>query len=146
MYQDSSFAGINIDMAFIVTSRSNISRYYDAIELSSCVYPDPNAGDGTQATSGQSTLSYYQMDDSVLKQMLRSPCDYRIGDKSMPQDTWPIQIGIYFGANGFVLESAALNQTKERLEKGIAIVSTVSCQFSPTLDITSDKYRSWFIN
>ncbi|ECO4189837.1 hypothetical protein [Salmonella enterica] len=146
MYQDSSFAGINLDMVFIVTSRSNISRYHDAIELSSCVYPDPNAGDGTQATSGQSTLSYYQMDASVLKQMLRPPCGYRIGDNGMPQNTWSIQIGTYFRASGFILESAALNQTKERLEKGIALISTVSCQFSPALDITSDQYRSWFIN
>lgn len=145
LYQDSSFAGINIDMVFIVTSRSNISRYHDAIELSSCVYPDPNAGDGTQATSGQSTLSYYQMDASVLKQMLRPPCGYRIGDNGMPQNTWSIQIGTYFRASGFILESAALNQTKERLGQGEALVSTVSCQFSPALDITSDQYRSWFI-
>lgn len=145
MYQDSSFAGINLDMVFIVTSRSNISRYHDAIELSSCVYPDPNAGDGTQATSGQSTLSYYQMDASVLKQMLRPPCGYRIGDNGMPQNTWSIQIGTYFRASGFILESAALNQTKERLGQGEALVSTVSCQFSPALDITSDQYRSWFI-
>lgn len=85
------------------------------------------------------------MDASVLKPMLRPPYGYRIGDNGIPQNTWSIQIGTYFRASGFALESAALKQAKEHLEKGIALVSTVSWQFSSALDITSDQYRSWFI-
>lgn len=144
MYQDSQFSGINLDMVFIVTSRSNMQRYRDAIELASCVYPDPNANGGT-GEAGESSLSYYQMDSNVLNQQLRPPCGYKIGANGMPQNTWSIQVGTYFRGSGFVLESASLTQSKERLGQGEALISTVSCQFSVALDISSDQFKSWFI-
>ncbi|MDK9585008.1 hypothetical protein [Lelliottia wanjuensis] len=144
MYQGSQFGGINLDMIFIVTSRSNISRYHDAIELSSCVYPETNY-EGGSGEAGESALSYFQMDASVLKQALRPPCGYRIGSNGMPQGTWNIQIGTYFMASGFILESAAMTQSKERLGQGEALITTVSCQFGVALDISSEQYKSWFI-
>lgn len=144
MYQGSQFGGINLDMIFIVTSRSNISRYHDAIELSSCVYPETNCESGS-GEAGDSALSYFQMDASVLKKALRPPCGYRIGSNGMPQGTWNIQIGTYFMASGFILESAAMTQSKERLGQGEALITTVTCQFSVALDISSEQYKSWFI-
>ena len=85
------------------------------------------------------------MDASVLTQTLRPPCGYRIGANGIPQGTWNIQIGTYFRASGFILESAAMTQSKERLGQGEALITTVSCQFGVALDITSEQFRSWFI-
>ncbi|NDO83710.1 hypothetical protein CJP72_24080 [Citrobacter sp. NCU1] len=145
MYQGSQFGGLNLDMIFIVTSRSNIRRYHDAIELSSCVYPDPNFNGGDANGSRGAALQYFQMNASALTQQLRPPCGYKIGANGIPQNTWNIQIGTYFRAGGFVLENAAMTQSKERMGQGEALITTVSCQFGVALDVTCDQYKSWFI-
>jgi hypothetical protein len=157
LYQGSSGGDLTVQMVFIVTGRSNINRYRQAIELTACTFPDPDydlaagttkqqqnpaAGVNTSYYSSQSDK--YLTDAAVLRQVMRAPCGYRIDPTGVPKGTWTVQIGRYFRAGGFVLKSATMNQSKERLGNDEAMITTVDCQFEPSMAVMSNQFRGWF--
>lgn len=157
LYQGSTGGDLAVQMVFIVTSADNIHRYRQAIELSSCIFPDPENDLGVnltrqeQATAAGQNLTYsadtIMTDSKSLFQQMRAPCGYRIDPNTgMPRGIWTIQIGSYFRATGFILKNAKMTQTKERLGQHEAIISTVDCQFVPALAVTSSQFLSWFSN
>lgn len=140
LFSDSSFSGFQLNMVFVVTSRSNIQRYYDAIKLASSVFPKAALGGGNSKA-----LNYFKMKANGLTTSLTPPSGYKVGSSGSPENTWDVNIGTFFSAHGMLLENAQLNQTRERVgSQGYALVSTVSCSFRPALDITDDEFISWF--
>lgn len=150
MWNQTERPPISLNMVFVTTKRAQ-NRYQQAVMLASCVYPQM---EGLSARNGEAAVqrpivngtrqSYYRTKLGKMTGELKPPCEYHIGVNGMPENTWTIEIGGYFRAEGFVLESTAMTQTKQRLGDSEALIATVSCSLRPALDILDVEFREWF--
>ncbi|EHO2015391.1 hypothetical protein KK075_003033 [Escherichia coli] len=152
MYQDAEGGDISLQMIFIVTSRSNIQRYRDAVLLTSCVFPETDVNATVGAPSGAGIVTPYVTDEInkfidtpiQLMQALTPPCGYSIVDGGKFKGTWNIRIGNYFSGKDYILKSASMNQSKARLAQNEALITTVDCQFDPAYTFTAKEFRNMF--
>lgn len=153
MYQDAEGGDISLQMIFIVTSRSNIQRYRDAVLLTSCVFPETDINATVGAISASAGIVTPYVTDEInkfidtpiqLMQSLTPPCGYSIIDGGKFKGTWNIRIGNYFSGKDYILKSASMSQSKARLKQDEALITTVDCQFDPAYTFTAKEFRNMF--